>query len=140
MKSNAQGEFANYKACTVCGKPLPLSYEKAFCPSCEDEALFKEVREYIRSHNVTEFELADVFGIPQSKVRKWIREGRIEYVSDEKKMMNTRCSRCGVPVTFGALCPNCMRIMNGSKEISYTSFGNAKNDKNKMRFLSNDND
>lgn len=129
--------YTNYKSCSMCSRQLPIDYEKDFCPSCEDDVLFKEVREYIRSHEVTEFELAEIFHISQSKVRKWIKEGRIEYVTGENKMMNTRCQRCGVPVSFGTLCPDCMRIMNGSKEVSYISFG-AKKDNNRMRFLSKD--
>ena len=128
-------EYTNYKSCTMCSRQLPIDYEKDFCPACEDDVLFKEVREYIRSHDVTEFELAEVFNISQSKVRKWIKEGRIEYVTGDKKMMNTRCQRCGVPVSFGTLCPDCMRVMNGSKEVSYISFG-SKKDSNRMRFLS----
>ena len=129
--------YTNYKSCSMCSRQLPIDYEKDFCPSCEDDVLFKEVREYIRSHEVTEFELAEIFHISQSKVRKWIKEGRIEYVTGENKMMNTRCQRCGVPVSFGTLCPDCMRVMNGSKEVSYISFG-AKKDNNRMRFLSDD--
>ena len=119
----------------MCGRLMPIDYEKDFCPAWEDDVLFKEVREYIRSHDVTEFELAEVFNISQSKVRKWIKEGRIEYVTGENKMMNTRCQRCGVPVSFGTLCPDCMRVMNSSKEVSYISFG-SKKDRNRMRFIS----
>ena len=136
---NRNNEFTNYKSCSMCGRLMPIDYEKDFCPGCEEDVLFKEVREYIRSHEVTEFELAEIFDIPQSKVRKWIKEGRIEYVTGDNKMMNTRCQRCGVPVSFGTLCPDCMRIMNGNKEVSYISF-NAKNDRNRMRFLSDEND
>ena len=128
-------EYSNYKSCSMCGRQLPIDYEKDFCPACEDDVLFKEVREYIRTHEVTEFELAEIFNISQNKVRKWIKEGRIEYVTGENKMMNTRCQRCGVPVSFGTLCPDCMRVMNGSKEVSYISFG-SKKDRYRMRFLS----
>lgn len=128
-------EYSRYKSCSMCGRQLPIDYEKDFCPACEDDVLFKEVREYIRTHEVTEFELAEIFNISQNKVRKWIKEGRIEYVTGENKMMNTRCQRCGVPVSFGTLCPDCMRVMNGSKEVSYISFG-SKKDRNRMRFLS----
>ena len=107
---NRNNEFTNYKSCSMCGRLMPIDYEKDFCPACEEDVLFKEVREYIRSHEVTEFELAEIFDIPQSKVRKWIKEGRIEYVTGDNKMMNTRCQRCGVPVSFGTLCP--MKMMN----------------------------
>ena len=134
---NRKDQYTNYKSCSMCGRTMPIDYEKDFCPACEDDALFKEVREYIRTHDVTEFELAEVFHISQTKVRGWIKEGRIEYVSGENKMMNTRCQRCGVPVTFGTLCTECMRIMNGNKEVSYISFG-SKKDRNRMRYLSND--
>ena len=127
--------FTNYKSCSMCGRLMPIDYEKDFCPACEEDVLFKEVREYIRSHDVTEFELSEIFHIPQSKVHKWIKEGRIEYATDENKMVNTRCQRCGAPVTFGTLCPDCMRIMNGNKEGSYISPGPGK-DRNRMRFLS----
>lgn len=128
-------EYSRYKSCSMCGRQLPIDYEKDYCPACEDDVLFKEVREYIRTHEVTEFELAEIFHISQNKVRRWIKEGRIEYVTGENKMMNTRCQRCGIPVSFGTLCPDCMRVMNGSKEVSYISFG-SKKDSNRMRFLS----
>ena len=137
MNIHQKDQYSNYKSCSMCGRSMPIDYEKDFCPACEDDVLFKEVREYIRSHDVTEFELAEIFHISQSKVRKWIKEGRIEYVSGENKMMNTRCQRCGAPVTFGTLCPDCMRVMNGNKEVSYTSSGSTK-DSNRMRSLSND--
>lgn len=131
---NLKDQYSNYKSCSMCGRLMPIDYEKDFCPACEDDVLFKEVREYIRSHDVTEFELAEIFHISQSKVRKWIKEGRIEYVTTENKMVNTRCQRCGVPITFGTLCSDCMRVMNGSKEVSFISAG-KKQDRNKMRFL-----
>ncbi|MCI7131807.1 MAG: FeoC-like transcriptional regulator [Lachnospiraceae bacterium] len=131
---NHKDQYSNYKSCSMCGRLMPIDYEKDFCPACEDDVLFKEVREYIRSHDVTEFELAEIFNISQSKVRKWIKEGRIEYVTAENKMVNTRCQRCGVPITFGTLCSDCMRVMNGSKEMSFISAG-KKQDRNRMRFL-----
>lgn len=136
MNIDQKNQFTHYKPCSMCGRSLPIDYEKDFCDACEEDVLFKEVREYIRSHDVTEFELAEVFHIPQSKVRRWIREGRIEYVEGENKMINTRCQRCGTPVTFGTLCTECMRVMNGSKEISYTTLNQPKSDRNRMRFLS----
>ncbi|MBO5247236.1 MAG: hypothetical protein J6B28_08275 [Eubacterium sp.] len=135
MKHNEP--FSKYKPCSMCSRPMPFDYEKDFCPACQDDVLFKEVREYIRTHTVTEFELADVFHLPQSKVRKWIKEGRIEYVTDENKMMNTHCQRCGVPVSFGTFCTDCMRTMNGNKEVSYISF-ESKRDSSRMRYLSSD--
>lgn len=132
-------QFANYKSCSVCGRQLPADYKKDYCPSCEEEALFKEIREYIRSHRVTEFELAEVFGIPQSKVRKWIKEGRIEYAEEENKVTNTQCARCGAQISFGTLCTECMHALNGSKDVAYFAPRSSKGSENRMRFLTDDN-
>ena len=41
-------ELSNYKSCTMCGRALPINYEKDYCPACEDDVLFREIREYIR--------------------------------------------------------------------------------------------
>lgn len=131
-------QFANYKSCVVCSRPLPLDYDKDFCPDCEDEALFKEIREYIRAHRVTEFELAEVFGISQSKVRKWIKEGRIEYATEENKVTSTQCARCGAQITFGTLCTECMRLLNGNKEVAFFAPRGNKTDEHRMRYLTDE--
>lgn len=140
MNHKPKDPYSKYKPCSMCGRLMPIDYEKDCCPACEDNVLFKEVREYIRSHDVTEYELAEIFHISQSKVRKWIKEGRIEYASSENKMVNTRCQRCGAPVTFGTLCTNCMRVMNGNKEVSYTSADRKQRDRERMRFLFDENE
>ncbi|MDD6038507.1 MAG: hypothetical protein PUD20_06905 [bacterium] len=132
MKHEAQ--YSNYKQCVMCGRYLPLDYTLDYCQACEDDVLFKEVREYIRSHDVSEYELAEVFDIPQAKVRKWIQEGRIEYANADNKIIGTVCARCGKPVSFGTYCTSCMRIMNGGQERRYISYGESGDD-GRMRFL-----
>lgn len=136
MKSQYQD--SNYKFCCMCSKPLPIDYEKDFCSACEDDVLFREVREYIRSHTITEFELAEVFNIPLAKVRRWIKEGRIEYVEREKKIVSTNCQRCGAPISFGTLCTECMRAINSSKEVAFLAIAPDK-ERDRMRFLSEEN-
>lgn len=122
----------------MCSRPLPIDYEKDFCSACEDDVLFREVREYIRSHTVTEFELAEILNIPLAKVRRWIKEGRIEYVEREKKIVSTHCQRCGAPISFGTLCTGCMHIINNDKEVAFLAVTPDK-DRNRMRFLSEEN-
>lgn len=134
MKRRPIEPDSKFKPCSMCGRPILVRGNREYCSICEDNALFKEVREYIRSHDVNEYELAEIFHIPQSKVHNWIKEGRIEYASGENKMVSTRCQRCGAPVSFGTLCSGCMRVMNGNKEISYISSGQS-HDRNRMRFL-----
>lgn len=67
------------RICDKCGRPLPSSWLKNTCEACLDHELYSEVKEYILSHEVTEFEVADHFDIPLEKVRRWIHEGYIEY-------------------------------------------------------------
>ena len=52
----------------------------ALAPDVREEMeLFDAVRNYIRENDVNEFGVAAHFGIPVSRVKAWIREGRIEY-------------------------------------------------------------
>ena len=68
------------KYCTHCGCAISRNSELKFCANCQETILFQEVREYIRSNNVNEFQVAEHFGLPLSVVKSWMREHRIEYV------------------------------------------------------------
>ena len=70
------------RVCPKCGRKVARSYEGAQCPVCDSAALYREVKEYVRSHDVTEMELADIFDIPLSQVREWINEGFLTYGDD----------------------------------------------------------
>ena len=85
-----------YKYCEFCGRTLPKHYEGTLCPTCQEAQLFRNVRDYIR------------------QIKEWIREGRIEYheVNTASTISGMHCQRCGAPVSFGTLCPNCLKLMN----------------------------
>ena len=130
--------FGNYKECEYCKRPLPIHYEKTLCPNCLDAQLFHEVKEFIRSNNVNEYEVAEHFGIPIKQVKAWIREGRIEYrTSESGSSISMHCQRCGAPVSFGTLCPKCLKLLNGSKGVSMQKLNSGDN---KMRYLDNENE
>lgn len=125
--------FDNLKECENCKRPLPREYSEALCPLCIESQLFHRVRDYIRENDVNEYQVADHFNIPIRQVKEWIREGRIEYKTDNSaSIAGLHCQRCGTPVSFGSLCPKCLKILNGNK-----GFGIAKsgNENNKMRYL-----
>lgn len=130
------GLFGTYKQCRFCNRPLPIKFEGDLCPKCQENQLFIDVRDYIRKHDVNEFEVAQQFHIPLRKVRDWIREGRIEYKARDEEMgmilANLHCEICGAPVQFGVLCSKCSRNLHAKK--GYTTFTMDK-DKSKMRFL-----
>ena len=126
---NYKALFNNYKQCAVCKRPLPNNYKEDLCPHCLESQLFNEVKEYIRSNDVNEYEVAEHFSIPLHQVKAWIRDGRIEYKqTDTSKIAGLHCQRCGAPITFGTLCPKCLKLMNGNKGYSggYTSGADGK--------------
>ena len=89
-----QDLFGNYKYCEECKRPLPLTYKENLCPSCIEQKLFREVKEYIRENDVNEYDVAQHFHIPHMQVKKWIREGRIEYKDDHLNTITMHCTRC----------------------------------------------
>lgn len=110
-----KGLFEKYNQCEFCNRPLPAHYEQKLCPKCLDTKLFRDVKEFIRSNNVNEYEVAEHFSIPLKQVKGWIREGRIEYqdADSAKNITSVTCQRCGAPVSFGTLCPKCLKLLNG---------------------------
>lgn len=125
----------NYKYCTFCGRPIPRSTEYVCCPECQELILFRAVREYIRANDVNEFQVADHFDIPLRLVKRWIREGRIEYktAGDGKNVITSlRCSRCGAPATFGTVCSACLKLLNSNVHGYGTQ---VVHEDDKMRFL-----
>lgn len=125
----------DYKFCIDCGRTLSITYEKERCPACEELLLFDKVREYVRKHDVNEYELAEHFELPITVIKQWIKEGRMEYKEQGAKSMTSMyCSRCGAPVTFGTLCPKCLKALNGEKRAGY-SMEKLLDEDGRMRFM-----
>ncbi|SFB32551.1 hypothetical protein SAMN05216249_1216 [Acetitomaculum ruminis DSM 5522] len=104
---------SDYKYCEYCGRLLAKSYKGDFCPDCLEKNLFGNVKEFIRSNDVNEYQVAEYFDIPIRRVKKWIREGRIEYKTTKvKKIEGLKCQKCGTPVNFGSLCMSCLKKQN----------------------------
>ena len=60
-------------------RPLPHDYKENLCPRCLDLALFREVKEFIRTHDVNEYEVAEHFKIPL-RTGKELDKGRTHRV------------------------------------------------------------
>lgn len=126
--------FDNFSYCKSCKRPLPLAYKDEYCPMCKEQNLFNKVREYIRSDDVNEYQVAAKFDIPVSKVKDWIREGRIEYKKSPVRQITMHCQACGAPLSFGTLCQKCLKHIHqtGTVITPHTS------DPGNMRHLRND--
>ena len=80
--------------------------------------------------------MAEYFDIPVRMVKQWIKEGRIEYKEKDKAgIMSNYCSRCGQPVSFGTLCPQCLRLLNGEKARMIGFSKPEEGEEGEMRFL-----
>lgn len=140
MHLNTQrGLFENYRQCGICGKRLPNTYKEDYCPSCLSIQLLRDVKDFIRENDVNEYQVAEHFDIPIKMVKEWIREGRIEYKQNTENgtITGMHCQRCGAPVTFGSLCPKCLKLLNGNSMKGYGQADRSGNEK--MRFLDHDN-
>lgn len=128
-----KGLFNDIKYCEICKRPLPADFEEPICLNCREQALFQKVKEYIRSNDVTEYDVANHFEIPLSKVKHWIREGRIEYKDQQLNARITfNCARCGAQISFGTLCTKCLKSANLEGHA-----GTFEAEATRMRFLEN---
>ena len=126
-------------ACPQCGRPLSSSVPRGeLCQGCKELNLFADVREYIRTHDVNEFEVAIHFNIPRKKVLEWIKEGRIEYKEEGTKFLASgHCQMCGNPIAFGTLCTMCKRKLDDKKLQGFATIKPGGEDE-RMRFRSSD--
>lgn len=141
MKSNSDRfdtkNTIDYKYCEYCGAPMHRNSVERYCAQCRERVLFLQVKDYIRANDVNEFQVAAHFGIPLRTVKGWIKEGRIEYketANGERSINNhLSCERCGAPVTFGTLCPKCLKLMN--KNMHGYDLQKPQQDDDRMFFL-----
>ena len=133
MPANKEN-MVNFKECEFCGRPLPIHYEKTLCPNCLEAQLFRDVKEYIRANQVNEYNVAEHFNIPLKQVKAWIRDGRIAYRLDTPtgNLAHIHCQKCGAPISFGSLCPKCLKQINGNKGYSNETFADQES---RMRYL-----
>ena len=128
----------NYKYCEYCGATLSRNSKSDYCQRCQEILLFHEVKDFIRTNDVNEYQVADYFELPLRVVKGWINDGRIEYkeTPDGGKTLNNRmvCESCGTPVTFGSLCRKCLKALN--QNMKGYGLQNATREE-RMRFLSN---
>lgn len=66
--------FHNARYCKDCGTILLDSYTRDLCSNCEAQRIFDEVRDYIRSQDVNEYDVAKHFDIPVGMVRSGSRK------------------------------------------------------------------
>ncbi len=120
------------KECVQCGRYLSILYSDDLCPECKELNLFAAVKDYIRNNDVKEADVAAHFGISVSKVKNWIREGRIQYKHmDDAGLSGVKCQICGKKLDFGNVCPECRKL----QDLQVVSRQYAQKRQEKMRFI-----
>lgn len=99
------------RICKNCGSVFLSRHSRPICNSCYEEVLFSQVKKYIRENEVTEFEVANYFRIPIRLVKKWIRQGRVDYKENKLSTENRHCKTCGTRINFGNYCCDCLRFV-----------------------------
>lgn len=117
--------FDGGKFCTWCHCPIPEDSETDLCKNCQASMEFREIRDYVREHDVNEFQLSEIFEIPLRQVKQWIREGRLEYKELQNTVVGLHCQRCGKAISFGNFCPECNRAEYGVQGGFETFQGDA---------------
>lgn len=121
--------------CKRCGRALLEHYTNEYCIECQTQLLFDDVRDYIRSHDVNEYDVAKHFDIRVEIVHHWIKEGRIEYKEQKSQTIATVfCQRCGEKVSFGTLSPKCLKELKEQRK-GYAVAKKKNEDENRMHFL-----
>ena len=99
--------------------------------------MFIEVKDYIRANDVKENDVAEHFGIPVSKVRRWIKEGRIQYKGENSKTVSgVHCQICGKSMEFGTLCAECRKLQN--LQVVAKLCGGDRSGNEAMRYVGSD--
>jgi len=98
------GELIN---CGKCGRMFSSENEQKLCSKCKnsDEDDFMIVREYIYDNpNSMASEVAEETGVDESKILKFLRQGKLQLKGDG---VGYPCERCGKSISTGKFCDIC---------------------------------
>lgn len=129
-------EYAN---CKVCGKVF-LKVRDNICPDCReaDERDFAKVREFLKEFPGSSASIViEYTGVPEKKVMRYLREGRIEILDDSQNFLT--CLKCGKPITTGKYCKDCyLKFSKEVKNLYTVKEPEVQDVVGKMRFLNKD--
>ncbi|HHU63487.1 MAG TPA: MerR family transcriptional regulator [Clostridiales bacterium] len=112
--------------CKSCGK-IFLYQGISICPACsrERDRQYEIVRDYLYENpGANIVEVSEATGVEEDVILMFLKEGRLQLA---KPGIGLNCERCGVPITTGRLCDNCVKeIKTEAKEITKTELNNAK--------------
>lgn len=93
--------------CGKCGRMFSSENEQKLCSKCKnsDEDDFMIVREFIYDNpNSTASEVSEETGVDESKILKFLRQGKLQLKGDG---VGYPCERCGKSISTGKFCDAC---------------------------------
>lgn len=132
----------NVRNCRKCGSLFNYLSGPPICPVCREklEEKFQEVKNFVRDNKGAGIqEVAEACDVEVNQIRQWLREERLELVSDSALYLN--CESCGTPIRSGRFCEKCMvnmtrslqDVLKANKPVRKQEKGDAEGPK--MRFL-----
>lgn len=119
--------MGDLRNCPQCGKVFMLRVRN-LCPACLnlEEEQYEQVKDYLRNYpGATVEQLVEDTKVEESKVMRWIREGRL-VVADTGGKPVLVCQRCGRRVEKGNLCLLCMQTLEEFRGVRGQSGKTAK--------------
>lgn len=111
--------MAEVMNCEKCGRMFQSVASVKKCGRCRtsDDDLYKVVREYIYDNpGATVPECSEATDVPEKKILKFLREGRLETKGDA---MLINCEKCEEPIASGKFCDKCTQEMTqGLRDVA----------------------
>lgn len=99
--------------CRKCGRIFNYIGGEPICPICRqaDEEEFQRIKKYLYEYpGATLSQVSTELGISVEKIKKFLREGRLEIAGDDGNMI-LECEKCGKSIKSGRFCAECEREM-----------------------------
>ena len=138
------GELKN---CKRCGAMFNYVVGHPICGRCRkaDEEDFKKVKNYLYDNpGSSPPEIAVEVDVSVEKIRRYLKEGRLEIVGDASNMV-LACEKCGMSIRTGRYCDECerdmkkeLKMMANSMSTSMKSSAKEKKRREGLRYLSKD--
>lgn len=112
--------------CKRCGRIFNYIGGAPLCQACkdDDEDEFKKIKEYLYANPGAPMSLvATELDISVEKIKRFLREGRLEIVGDEPNFV-LDCESCGKSIKTGRYCDACEKeLASGLRGIAKTLGG-----------------
>lgn len=108
--------MAEVRNCKKCGKIFNYLGGSPICPVCRqmDEDDFKRIKEYLYDNPKASLnQVSSELEISVEKIRRFLKDGRLEILSDEGNMI-LDCESCGKSIKSGRYCPECERNLSNN--------------------------